>query len=320
MKNESTWATLLQKALMDKGKIRFFLVFLLLSFVFWFFTKFSKEYTEVVVFQFDWSDLPASIIPLDRQSFEIEVTLNATGFQFLYYKYIDHYLTLSSENAVFEKGTATVPINAQLKYLQDQLFGDNSILNLFPETFFFNYQELANKRIPIVSKPLDLAIGYSQSEIRFSPDSITITGPIDLVDQYQSIEPIFTFTAKINKSISVEVALETLDNQLMVSEQNVWMEVDVKRFSEKTFKLPISWDNLPPGEVVKLFPDKIMVVFAAPLEQLRVIQSTDFELKVDYNEVLAGANKLTVSILKSPDGIKNLRLEPTTIDYLIREQ
>ena len=86
MKKDSALVSFLQKASMDKGRTKFFLSFLLLSFVFWFITKFSKEYTEVMQFQLELSDLPASITPILKRNPQIEVTLKASGFQFLYYQ------------------------------------------------------------------------------------------------------------------------------------------------------------------------------------------------------------------------------------------
>ena len=63
MKKEPPLIESLQKASMDKGRSRFFLVFLLLSFFLWFIAKFSKTYTEVIAFELLFDNTPVGLVP-----------------------------------------------------------------------------------------------------------------------------------------------------------------------------------------------------------------------------------------------------------------
>lgn len=319
MKKEPAFISSLQKASMDKGRTKFFLSFLLLSFIFWFITKFSKEYTEVMEFQLELSDLPASITPIVKRAPQIEVTLKASGFQFLYYQLVDSSLKVDMKNTSFEGGTATLPLAGQFQDLQEQLLGDTQILNLFPATFEFDYQIQASKRIPVSAPKFEMAIGYAVTDVRFSPDSIDIIGPKEVLKTISAYRPTFIENQKIKASIEQFIAISPTNEQTAFEQNRVFMQVEVDRFSERSFLLPIETDNLPSDKVYKFFPNHVKLTFLAPLKQLKNIHQEDFKLGVSPNKISATSKKIQLEVLAAPDNIIKMRWEPKEVDYLLRQ-
>ena len=318
MKKDPPFIKSLQKASMDKGRTKFFLSFLLLSFVFWFFTKFSNEYTEVVVFRLKVEDLPGSISPVLNQDLQVEATLKASGFQFLYYQFIDNQLETNADIATFEQGKATIPLAADFQQLQDQLLGETQILNLFPTTLEFDYQVQSSKRVPVGVPQLDLAIGYAIKTVRFIPDSVDVIGPLTKLENITLVIPAYANDQPIRSSFEQSLQISNLTDELMVETPTVIMEVAVDRFSEKSFQLPLVKRNFPKGKVVKFFPNTVKITFLAPLGQLKNIKATDFEIGVDFG-ALASNKKVDLQLFKAPENSKNLRWEPKSIEYLIRQ-
>lgn len=318
MKKDPPFIKSLQKASMDKGRTKFFLSFLLLSFVFWFFTKFSNEYTEVMVFSLKVEDIPGSISPVLTQDLQVEATLKASGFQFLYYQFIDNQLETKADIAIFEKGKATIPLAADFQQLQDQLLGETQILNLFPTTLEFDYQIQSSKRVPVNVPQLDLSLGYAVSAVRFIPDSIDIIGPLNKLEKIDYIIPTYVSNQSIRSSFEKSLPILNLADGLMTETTSVIMEVDVDRFSEKSFLLPVTKRNFPKGKVVKFFPNNIKITFLAPLGQLKNIKVTDFEIGVDFS-ALASNKKVDLQLFNAPENCRNLRWEPKSIEYLIRQ-
>ena len=319
MKKDPAFISSLQKASMDKGRIKFFLSFLLLSFIFWFIAKFSKEYTEVMEFQLELSNLPASITPIIKRAPQIEVTLKASGFQFLYYQLVDSNLKVDMKSTSFEGGTATLPLTGQFQDLQEQLLGDTQILNLFPSTFEFDYQIQASKRIPVLAPKLEMAIGYTVTSVRFLPDSVDLIGPKEVIKTINAFRPSLKTSQKISASMEQYVAISPTIEQTFFEQDRVLMQVEVDRFSERSYLLPIETDNLPSDKVYKFFPNHVKLTFLAPLKQLKNIRQEDFKLGVSPSDINASNKKIQLEVLEAPDNIIKMRWEPKEVDYLLRQ-
>ena len=97
------------------------------------------------------------------------------------------------------------------------------------------------------------------------------------------------------------------------------MKVEVDRFSERSFLLPIETENLPSNKVYKFFPNHVTVTFLAPLKQLKNIRQEDFKFGVNPNDMNIDNTKIQLEVLNAPENIINLRWEPKEVDYLLRQ-
>ena len=319
MKKEPPLIESLQKASMDKGRSRFFLVFLLLSFFLWFIAKFSKTYTEVIAFELSFDKTPVGLVPQLAQPLEVETTLTATGFQFLYYRFFDKQLSIDLADASFEADKATVQLAAQFQALQEQLLGDTQIINYFPTEIEFDFQRQLTKKIPVVAPALELALGYTAIKVEFQPDSIEVLGPESELTKLKFIQPIYPNNSKIQQSFTSKVNLPKLGNTLKLNTKSVEMKVTVDRFSEEEFNLPIVLKNAPLNEVLKFFPSKVKLTFSAPLQELKNIAPEDFTIGIAYDRLNPNENRATIEVFQAPEKVQNMRWEPKTVEYLIRQ-
>ena len=85
MSQEEPFLNSLQKALGYKGRIKMFISFVAISFVIWFFKKFSREYQEEIKMKIELVDIPRSYILSSVSDSILNLNLKTTGFQFLYY-------------------------------------------------------------------------------------------------------------------------------------------------------------------------------------------------------------------------------------------
>jgi YbbR domain-containing protein len=319
MKKEPALFTSLQKASMDKGRSKFFLFFLLFSFVLWFIAKFSKEYTEIISLEMALENIPATIIPSIQNSPKIEFTLKATGFQFLYYQFLDNRLKINMQDANFESGRAILPIAAQFQDLQEQLLGETEIVNYFPAIIEFDYQEQSTKRIALVTPDFKMALGYAITLIQFKPDSIEVIGPKDKIKSIETIQPIYESNDPIKASFESQLNLSSNDPLITISDNRVSIKVEVDRFSETKYHLPIQMINVPSGAVFKFFPSQVSVTFSAPLNILRNISPEDFKIGADYNQLSQNNKSVILKVFSSPEGTTNLRIDPKQVQYLMRQ-
>ncbi|MGB0367062.1 MAG: hypothetical protein ACPGC8_05445 [Flavobacteriaceae bacterium] len=319
MKKEPVLFTSLQKVSMDKGRSKFFLFFLLFSFVLWFIAKFSKEYTEIISLEIVLENIPATIIPNIQSPPKIEFTLKASGFQFLYYQFLDNRLKINAQEAKFESGRVILPIARQFQYLQEQLLGKTEIMNYFPAMIEFDYQEQSTKRVALISPDFKMALGYTITSIQFEPDSIDVIGPKEEINGINGIKPSFESKEPIKASFESQLNVLSQDPLTILSENTVAIKVQVDRFSETKYLLPVEMINVPSGAVFKFFPSQVSLTFSAPLNTLRDISPKDFKIVADYTQLIENNKNVKLKVYSSPEGITNLRIEPKEVQYLMRQ-
>ena len=319
MKKEPALFTSLQKASMDKGRSKFFLFFLLFSFILWFIAKFSKEYTEIVLLEMELKNVPETIILADQNPIKVEFTLKATGFQFLYYQLLANRLSISVQEANFKEDRASLPIAAQFQNLQEQFLGKTEIINYFPGVIEFDYQVQSTKKVKVIPPQMKLAVGYALTSIQFEPDSILIIGPKNLIQEIKQIQPLYESKAPIKDSFETFLNISSEDKYTNLSANTVFMKVNVDRFTEAKYQLPIEIINVPGEGVFKFFPSKVSITFSAPLNILSSISANDFQIGVDFKQLSNNNKSVKLSLFKSPKGISNIRLEPKVVQYLMRQ-
>ncbi len=319
MKKEPALFTSLQRASMDKGRSKFFLFFLLFSFILWFIAKFSKEYTEVISLEMAFENVPPTIIPIVKSAPKIEFTLKATGFQFLYYQFLDDRLKINVQEANFQEGRATLPIAAQYQSLKEQLLGETEIINYFPGVIEFDYQEQSSQKVPVVAPQFKIALGYSVISVEFEPDSVDVVGPMAQIKAMDQIQPLFVPQNSIKESFETWVELPVENQLTSLSSQKVLMKVAIDRFSEAKYQLPIKMINAPKEGVFKFFPSKVSITFSAPLNSLRNITPADFQIGIDYNQLSTNNKSVKLKVYQSPEEVVNLRLDPKEVQFLKRQ-
>ncbi len=189
-----------------------------------------------------------------QQPPRVEFTLKASGFQFLYYQFFIDRLAVDFQGASYNNQKATLPIGAQFQELQEQFLGATEIINYFPAIIEFDYQQQTSKRVVVLPPKLNLAPGYAATQIQFTPDSIDIIGPNQTIENWNSIQPLFSALNPIQASFKTVLSFPEQEKYISISEDKVSIEVTVDRFSEAKYQLPIEMLHLPPGLVCKFFP------------------------------------------------------------------
>tara|TARA_B110000046_G_scaffold14499_1_gene14026 strand:- start:203 stop:1171 length:969 start_codon:yes stop_codon:yes gene_type:complete len=312
----------LQDFSLERGKSRSFLIFLMLSFLFWMITKLSNEYTEVITAEVGFDNFPMGVVPISNTSSKIQLTLTESGFQLLYYNFFGTSITLDSRKGIFENGNASIPLQLSIPEIQEQLSGTTEIRTIFPNTVHFNYSQLDNKRLPIALKTsLNIAAGFGIAEpLFFSPDSINVIGALNVLDTLKTVFINTPNKTDIKKSFIDQFnLLNPAPEELEFSESETSLKVVIGRFSEKTIKVPIRLFNVPDSIALKLFPSSINFTFSASLAKIKTITASDFIISCDFRLLKAGDESMKLKLTDAPNQLQNLRWSPKEVEYLIRK-
>ena len=308
------------EVLPSKGRFRFFLFFLLLSFTFWTSTKLSNTYTVEESFSIIWTNIPNGIIPSSENQ-QMNVSISASGIEILIYRLINKSINISLSQADFSREKGLVDLRGQEFFIQKQFF-ENTKLNILNPLFLeFKFSRLEEKVFTVVPQiEINLRAGYLiDSSLKVTPDSILVRGPKSILDTLNSIQSDSIIADDLYENFRKIVSLRSIP-EIQLSESKVTVEVAVSRYTEKEFLINIEVINLPLGTRVKLFPPKAKVRVTLPLSVLRTIKASDFNLVVDYNNIFKDAEKkLDLIMIRRPSSVKKVILEPKKVNYLIRK-
>ncbi|MDG1251257.1 MAG: CdaR family protein [Flavobacteriaceae bacterium] len=308
------------EVLPSKGRFRFFLFFLLLSFTFWTSTKLSNTYIVEESFSIIWINIPNGIIPSSENQ-QMNVSISASGIEILIYRLINKSINISLSQADFSREKGLVDLRGQEFFIQKQFF-ENTKLNILNPLFLeFKFSRLEEKVFTVVPQiEINLRAGYLiDSSLKVTPDSILVRGPKSILDTLNSIQSESIIADDLYENFRKKVSLRSIP-EIQLSESKVTVEVAVSRYTEKEFLLNIEVINLPLGTRVKLFPPKAKVRVTLPLSVLRTIKASDFNLVVDYNNIFKDAEKkLDLIMIRRPSSVKKVILEPKKVNYLIRK-
>ena len=205
--------------------------------------------------------------------------------------------------------------------IEDQISSELEIVSIRPDTLFFEFADRIFKKVPVVSdlSAVPAAQYMIRGKIQFSPDSIIVSGADPIID---TIDRVYTKTSELvdlSDDYQDEIQLKRISN-VKFSEDEVKVNINIEKFTEASQIIPLNVINVPDTLVVRTFPKDITVTYHVALSDYEKVVPQLFEVVVDYNESSNPENKLSISILNSPEYIRSLRFSPKKVEYIIEKR
>jgi len=304
-------------------KIRLFLLFLFLSFVYWFFTSLSEKYTYSTNYNINYTNIPSDLFFQREPPKEIYVQIKATGFEILRQKIMTE--SVSFDVSSFkQKGKYSYyfETNKQLFSIQNQM-KDNTINHFLKDSLIVFLGALKEKKVPVLPKvELSFKSGYKLTDnLLIQPDSILVKGPEQYIDSIKQIETNFLKKENISKDFIEEISLKLsndLSNHLSFSSSEVSITAKVAKFTEGSIELPILLPEVPKGIQLELFPKTVIIKYEVTFENYQDVNADSFEISCDYPKENSQKKKVKLKLISKPNYIKNYSLNPNEVTYLIQ--
>ena len=309
----------LSNPLAKNHKIKVFLIFILISFLFWGITKFSKNYSALIFFNVKYFNTP-DLIVVKSDYKTIEGYVNTSGFQLLLYRLIPKTLKVDISLSEFNNSQGTLDLISQRRSLDDQIKG--TFLSFENDKLFFNYSKLKSKKVRInINTNFMYKQGYNNlNNSIIKPDSVNVSGPESIIDSLDFLNTEYVNKENISKNIEMYLPIENKNQFIKIKPNKVLFSESVKKFTEEGFEVDIKLINIPDSLEIKLFPEKVKLTASFPIDLIEKIKNENFELIFDYLYTENGEFKsIPLKLIKSPEFSKNLRWFPKTISYLIKK-
>jgi len=307
-------------------RVAAFLVCVAIATGFWFLNALSKTYTVKIVAPVEYVNLPNNKTLVNNLPDKFEMTIRSHGFTILRRKliFLMGPLTFNvnemtnSRMLDSKKNSFAVPTRQFLSELSYQLSNDIEILSMTPDTLFFRFGQMTQKRVPvkpIVNVKLKKQFQIS-GEISAEPNTVVVNGPQSTLDTLQYIYTAAKEFNTVDESIQVKAEISPV-KELFFDPKSVDLMVPVEEYTEAQQSVPIILTDAPANVKVKLFPARVKVSFLVSLSRFSEIHPEDFKLAVSYTDIEEGKQRLRIKTVSTPAFLYDVKITPEEIEYLI---
>ncbi len=307
-------------------RVAAYLVCVAIATVFWFLNALSKTYTVKIVAPVEYVNLPNNKTLANNLPEKFEMTVRAHGFTILRRKLIILLEPISfnvnemTNNRMLEnkKTSFAFPTRQFLTELSYQLSNDMEILSMTPDTLFFSYGQMGQKRVkvrPIVTVNLKKQYQIS-GEITTEPNTVVVNGPQSMLDTLQFVATKPNEFNAVDESIHVKAGISPA-KELFYDPQSVEIVVPVEEYTEAQLFVQVTLTDAPANVKVKLFPAKVKVSFLVGLSRFSEIHPEDFKLAVSYSDIEGGMQRLRIKTASAPAFLYDVKINTEEIEYLI---
>ncbi len=209
-------------------------------------------------------------------------------------------------------------------YLGRIMNADVEVVRVKPDSLYFTFNNSYYKSVPI--RPdvmIDFEPVYSlSSNIKTNPASVVLSGDSNIVKKIDSITTEKVILNRLDKSVKQKVGLvfpEEFGTKLFASVTEVQVEVNVDKFTDSEVEIPIEVLNLPEGSKIKTFPEKVKVKFQVGMNDYESIRPSMFRAVIDLKNADPKKNYMKIELAKQPGNIRNIRLYPDKVEFLIKK-
>ncbi len=305
-----------------------FSICLIIATALWFLNALSKDYTTNLSYPVKYINPPKNRFLANNPPSEFNVKIEAHGFTLLRHKMAFSFspilINLTTVKQNMEENSNSKSFAVLTENLIDQISGQVSkeikILDISPQVITLVLDSLKTKTVkvlPVVE--IDLMPQFFMTDsVILDPSEIDIEGPAATLDTILLLYTEPQSFDEVNTSIQQIVRVVSPENTKLLKDK-VTMFIQVAKFTEKEVKVPVKALNIPEGYRIRLFPSEVKISFLVNLRDYETITNDHFEAFVDYSSNNNGKETLEVSLQSEPDGIKNVRIIPEKVEYLLEK-
>ncbi|MCK5639092.1 MAG: YbbR-like domain-containing protein [Flavobacteriaceae bacterium] len=312
-----------KESLKNNKRLRVFLLFFLLSFLFWMLIKLSKNYISDVEFNLVYTDEPKNKLFEKNPDEKVVLTLKTMGFKLINYGLKKRELNYSLNDIKKIKGSNYYSLTkSNINLLQAQLSAETTVLKIKPDTLYFEFGVKKSKKVKIISHVnLQFKPGYNLvKEQTIEPDKITISGPENVIDSINEIHTEIIELNDVSESFINKINLVSPTNSISLSSDHVTIKGNVEKITEGTFLLPYKVINIPNKYLISTYPKEVKVIFQVALKDYNKISENSFKIECDYKQTDDNnLEYLIPKIVEKPEILFDVKVVPNKIEFLIKK-
>lgn len=298
-----------------------FLMFLMMSAVFWVLTTLNETYEAEVEVRLEIADVPANTVITEDLPDTIRVVVRDKGFNIMKYLYVDNMPVVRLPFHMYcgqhNHGGIT---SAELQKILRPRFGETcSILSVKAEHLDFYFSHGSQKKVPLIfGGNASAKTNFYVMDVKIVPDSVVVMASKDALDTINAYYTEAVEIDNLDKSVTKDVPLaRVVGAKTKISNAKVRVVVD--QLTEAKVTVPVTAIHLPPQSLLKTFPGRVDVKVSVGMAMASRLRPEQFSVVADYFDLAERSpkEKLPIRIASKPDYVLKAWLAVREVDYVI---
>lgn len=300
--------------------ILLYLLFVLISAVFWSFLTFNSDVKLDIEVPVKIST-PGNVHLLSRVPDTLTVTVSDRGYRF--FSYLFHKTpTLTLRFGDYNDGNGYFKVDQShlKKALAGLLNKHANIVSVLPENINIRFTDLPGKKVPVKT---DILIEPREDYTLYgaliqSQDSVLVFSDAKTLSEINEVYTYHVEELDLTDTLRRKVAIAPI-NGAVIEPRAINIMVPVEKLRSQTRTVKIAVRNAPAGLKMLLFPNDVEVTYRAPVS--RINDETDITAVVDYHSVDFGStsNKVKVQIGEVPAAYQDVKFSHDSVEYIIEK-
>lgn len=301
------------------GDFPIFLLFLAITFFLWWSQTMSKNYETEITIPVRVTSIPDDVRMTVPPASQLIVSLNGKGTALRKSGRRGERNVLNVSNGLFaiHQGHASISTQRLRDSLTAFLPSSVYIRSIEPDSLVYQFVRQRVMMLPVeFGGTVESQDQFFLEQISFKPDSVKVSVLLtDTVDHHVIADAgtVVLSSDTIIRSVDIKPVRNALFNV-----SSVQMYVISQQYTEKSLEIPITGVNFPDNVLLKSFPSKAVVSVWVKMSEYEKINSSDFQVVVDYNDIAGDeSSRATLRIYSQPANVRNVRLQTRSVDYLM---
>jgi len=301
----------------------FFLCILIAS-LFWVLIKLSDVYSVNYSFKVTYNNVPPELRLTKLVDSTLNLNLTARGFSILKMNLFsdmeDLDINLDNYSVEHRSGVRYSIYTQELMENLAELIGVGEKDIIFSKaTLNFEMEKTGEKQVPVVPNySLSFVNQYDlYKDVSVEPGDVMVYGPKNVLD---TLTQVFTKKLILENLMADQVVVVGLENPdvgiLNYGKDEVSLDFEVEKFTESELDVSINLSNLK--YQIKTFPSQVKIYYRVAQSDFNEVRPHQFNIYPAINNMdILQAQKLPLKLSKQPDFVRNIRIVPSEVEFLI---
>lgn len=201
--------------------------------------------------------------------------------------------------------------------VQDVLGKDIKVESFATDTLLFRFPVQTNRKVPVRVQSM---ISYKEQYMPYAsivvrPDSLLVYGDEEIIGKIEEVSTRMIKVKDVSGSVTGVTQIIPVAG-VRFSHEEVFYTQEVGRYVEQKVKVPVRITDMPSYANVAIVPQEVELRLRQPFGAAAKFDIADFEVAVDYNEILV-KDAVKPQIVKKPEGILSVVMDPVFVEFVL---
>ncbi len=288
------------------------------SILLWVFVSFEDEFSINLTLPIQVTGVPENLALSSISSNKVSLSLKGRGWQLAQYTLgLDPKFLIPSPQIEGEEVVST----KNLIYLNSWISSAMQISDVSPEKINVKVEKYITKKVVVV--PI-LSLQYKPgfdviSKIVIQPDSIFISGPESIVNDFSMINTERSTLNNLERETSIKLLLNK-PNYLTLETEECIVSFDVQKIVDKSFEnISVQTKNIPSRYELNLSPISLAIILRGGINTLSRLKNEDITAYINFDQALNDTTGSIEPIIEIPEFTSIIDTKPKKLDYIIKK-